>query len=41
MAYYFKGKTHMIKSFKCKDTMDLMATGKSRRFQTFERISLA
>ena len=40
MAYYFKGKTHMIKSFKCKDTMDLMATGKSRRFQTFERIAL-
>ena len=40
MTYYFKGKTHMIKSFKCKDTMDLMATGKSRRFQTFERIAL-
>ncbi|MBO4528158.1 MAG: type II toxin-antitoxin system RelE/ParE family toxin [Victivallales bacterium] len=30
----------MIKSFKCKDTYNLMATGKSRRFKEFERVAL-
>ena len=30
----------MIKSFKCKDTFNLMANGTSRRFKAIERIAL-
>ena len=30
----------MIKSFKCKETEQLKASGRSRRFKAFERIAL-
>ena len=30
----------MIKSYKCRDTQNLKATGVSRRFKAFERVAL-